>query len=35
MQPMLEDEKLSTHSADGLTKSDFHLAGKIQKIHGQ
>jgi len=26
---------LSTHSANGLTKSDFELAGKIQKIHGQ
>jgi 4a-hydroxytetrahydrobiopterin dehydratase len=26
---------LSTHSAGGLTTSDFELAGKIQKIHGQ
>ena len=26
---------LSTHSAGGLTKGDFELAGKIQKIHGQ
>jgi 4a-hydroxytetrahydrobiopterin dehydratase len=26
---------LSTHSANGLTKNDFELAGKIQKIHGQ
>lgn len=26
---------LSTHSAGGLTKKDFELAGKIQKIHGQ
>jgi 4a-hydroxytetrahydrobiopterin dehydratase len=26
---------LSTHSAGGLTKNDFELAGKIQKIHGQ
>jgi 4a-hydroxytetrahydrobiopterin dehydratase len=26
---------LSTHSAGGLTKYDFDLAGKIQKIHGQ
>lgn len=26
---------LSTHSANGLTASDFELAGKIQKIHGQ
>jgi 4a-hydroxytetrahydrobiopterin dehydratase len=26
---------LSTHSAGGLTKADFELAGKIQKIHGQ
>jgi 4a-hydroxytetrahydrobiopterin dehydratase len=26
---------LSTHSANGLTKCDFELAGKIQKIHGQ
>jgi 4a-hydroxytetrahydrobiopterin dehydratase len=26
---------LSTHSAGGLTKMDFELAGKIQKIHGQ
>jgi 4a-hydroxytetrahydrobiopterin dehydratase len=25
---------LSTHSAGGLTKSDFDLARKIQKIHG-
>jgi 4a-hydroxytetrahydrobiopterin dehydratase len=25
---------LSTHSAGGLTKSDFELAGEIQKIHG-
>ena len=25
---------LSTHSAGGLTKNDFDLAGKIQKIHG-
>jgi 4a-hydroxytetrahydrobiopterin dehydratase len=25
---------LSTHSAGGLTKNDFKLAGKIQKIHG-
>ncbi len=25
---------LSTHSAGGLTKSDFELAGKIQKIYG-
>jgi len=25
---------LSTHSAGGLTKNDFELAGKIQKIHG-
>jgi len=24
---------LSTHSAGGLTKSDFELAGKIQKIY--
>jgi 4a-hydroxytetrahydrobiopterin dehydratase len=24
---------LSTHSAGGLTKNDFELAGKIQKIH--
>jgi 4a-hydroxytetrahydrobiopterin dehydratase len=26
---------LSTHSAGGLTKDDFELAGKIQKIHGR
>jgi 4a-hydroxytetrahydrobiopterin dehydratase len=26
---------LSTHSAGGLTKNDFDLAGKIQRIHGQ
>jgi len=26
---------LSTHSAGGLTKNDFDLARKIQKIHGQ
>ena len=26
---------LSTHSAGGLTKNDFELAGKIQTIHGQ
>ncbi len=26
---------LSTHSAGGLTKNDFELAGKIQKIYGQ
>ena len=26
---------LSTHSAGGLTKDDFELARKIQKIHGQ
>ena len=26
---------LSTHSAGGLTKKDFELAGKIQTIHGQ
>ena len=26
---------LSTHSAGGLTKNDFELAGKIQKIHGK
>jgi 4a-hydroxytetrahydrobiopterin dehydratase len=26
---------LSTHSAGGLTKIDFELARKIQKIHGQ
>jgi 4a-hydroxytetrahydrobiopterin dehydratase len=26
---------LSTHSAGGLTKNDFELARKIQKIHGQ
>ena len=25
---------LSTHSAGGLTKNDFTLAGKIQRIHG-
>jgi 4a-hydroxytetrahydrobiopterin dehydratase len=25
---------LSTHSAGGLTKNDFKLAGKIQKIYG-
>jgi len=25
---------LSTHGAGGLTKNDFELAGKIQKIHG-
>ena len=25
---------LSTHSAGGLTRNDFELAGKIQKIHG-
>jgi 4a-hydroxytetrahydrobiopterin dehydratase len=25
---------LSTHSAGGLTKSDFELARQIQKIHG-
>ena len=25
---------LSTHSAGGLTKNDFELAGKIQLIHG-
>lgn len=25
---------LSTHSAGGLTKNDFDLAGRIQKIHG-
>ena len=25
---------LSTHSAGGLTKNDFELAGKIQQIHG-
>jgi 4a-hydroxytetrahydrobiopterin dehydratase len=25
---------LSTHSAGGLTKNDFDLAGKIQQIHG-
>ena len=25
---------LSTHSAGGLTKNDFKLAGKIQRIHG-
>ncbi len=26
---------LSTHSAGGLTTSDFELAGKIQTIHGR
>jgi 4a-hydroxytetrahydrobiopterin dehydratase len=26
---------LSTHSAGGLTKMDFELAKKIQKIHGK
>ncbi len=26
---------LSTHSAGGLTKNDFELAGKMQKIHGR
>jgi 4a-hydroxytetrahydrobiopterin dehydratase len=26
---------LSTHSAGGLTKNDFELAGEIQKIHGR
>jgi pterin-4a-carbinolamine dehydratase len=26
---------LSTHSVGGLTKNDFELAGKIQKIHGK
>ena len=26
---------LSTHSAGGLTKNDFELAGKIQKIHAR
>jgi 4a-hydroxytetrahydrobiopterin dehydratase len=26
---------LSTHSAGGLTKNDFELAGKIQKLHGR
>ncbi|HVB56249.1 MAG TPA: 4a-hydroxytetrahydrobiopterin dehydratase [Candidatus Acidoferrales bacterium] len=26
---------LSTHSAGGLTKNDFELAGKIQKIYGR
>ena len=26
---------LSTHSAGGLTKNDFELARKIQKIHSQ
>jgi 4a-hydroxytetrahydrobiopterin dehydratase len=26
---------LSTHSAGGMTKNDFELAGKIQTIHGQ
>jgi 4a-hydroxytetrahydrobiopterin dehydratase len=26
---------LSTHSAGGLTKNDFELAGRIQKIHGR
>ena len=25
---------LSTHSAGGLTKNDFELAGKMQQIHG-
>ena len=25
---------LSTHSAGGLTKTDFELAGEIQKRHG-
>jgi 4a-hydroxytetrahydrobiopterin dehydratase len=25
---------LSTHSAGGLTKNDFDLAGKMQQIHG-
>ena len=25
---------LCTHSAGGLTKNDFELAGKIQQIHG-
>jgi len=25
---------LSTHSAGGLTKNDFALAGKMQEIHG-
>jgi 4a-hydroxytetrahydrobiopterin dehydratase len=25
---------LSTHSVGGLSKNDFKLAGKIQKIHG-
>jgi 4a-hydroxytetrahydrobiopterin dehydratase len=25
---------LATHSAGGLTKNDFDLAGKIQQIHG-
>jgi 4a-hydroxytetrahydrobiopterin dehydratase len=25
---------LSTHSAGGITKNDFDLAGKIQQIHG-
>jgi 4a-hydroxytetrahydrobiopterin dehydratase len=26
---------LSTHSAGGLTKNDFELAGEIQKIHAR
>ena len=26
---------LSTHTAGGLTKDDFELAGKIQRIHGR
>ncbi len=26
---------LSTHSAGGLTKNDFELAGKIQKFYGR
>jgi 4a-hydroxytetrahydrobiopterin dehydratase len=26
---------LSTHSAGGLTKSDFELAGEIEKIYGR
>ena len=26
---------LSTHSVGGLTKNDFELAGKIQKIYGK
>jgi len=25
---------LSTHSAGGITKNDFELAGKMQQIHG-